>query len=223
MNRAVRQRDQLRARLRLMVISDRVLAGGRDWLEVMARALAGGATAVQLRDKEATGGELHEMALSLRALAKRHGALFIVNDRADVALAAGADGVHLGDDDLPVEAVRKYVPRDFVIGRSADTVDEASTAEAAGADYLGVGSVFGTWTKREIIGEVIGTERLARVAAAVSIPVIGIGGVDAGNAGSVVRAGAVGVAVVSAIMSAQDPGEATLELLDSMSPIAGDR
>jgi thiamine-phosphate pyrophosphorylase len=206
-----------------MVISDRALAAGRDWLEVMGSALASGATAVQLRDKEATGGELHEMALGLRALSSRHGALFIVNDRVDVALAAGADGVHLGDDDLPVEVVRRYVPRDFVIGRSADTVDEASAAEAAGADYLGVGSVFGTRTKWEVIGEVIGTERLGRVAAAVSIPVVGIGGVDAGNAGSVVRAGAAGVAVVSAIMSARDPGEATRELLDSMSPMADDR
>jgi len=212
-----RQHQELADRLRLMVITDRRLAGQRDWREVTAAALAAGATAVQLRDKEASSGELYEMALAVRTLAESHGALFIVNDRLDVALAAGAHGVHLGDDDLPVEVARRSVRRDFVIGRSADTEAGARAAEAAGADYLGVGAVFGTRTKPEVAGEVIGGGRVARVAAAVSIPIIGIGGVDASNAGEVVRAGAVGVAVVSAVMGVPDPAEAVLRLLDSMS------
>ncbi|MGD2154305.1 MAG: thiamine phosphate synthase [Gemmatimonadales bacterium] len=207
--------EQLRRALRLMVITDRELAGDRGWLAVSEAALEAGATAIQLRDKQATSGELLEMALALRPLVERHGALFLVNDRFDVALAAGAHGVHLGDDDIPVAEVRRVVPRDFIIGRSADTEETARAAEAQGADYLGVGSVFGTRTKREVIGEVIGTERLGRVARAVSIPIVGIGGVSAANAGAVAAAGAAGLAVVSAIMAAPDPGAATLSLLES--------
>jgi thiamine-phosphate diphosphorylase len=195
-----------------MVITDRELAGDRDWLAIVEAALAAGATSVQLRDKNASSGELLELARALHPVCRRHRALFLVNDRFDVALAAGADGVHLGDDDLPVAAVRRVVPRGFIIGRSADTEGAARAAEAAGADYLGVGSVFGTRTKHEVIGEAIGTERLARVARAVSIPVVGIGGVTAANAAEVARAGAAGIAVVSAVMSAADPAAAAREL-----------
>ncbi len=198
-----------------MVITDRALAGARGWLAVVEAALAAGATAVQLRDKAATSAELLEMARDLRPLTHRHNALFLVNDRFDVALAAGAHGVHLGDNDLPVAEVRRVVPRDFVIGRSADTESAARAAEQDGADYLGVGSVFGTRTKKEVVGEVIGTDQLARVAKAVSIPIVGIGGVRAANAGEVAAAGAAGIAVVSAVMAAPDPGAATRALLES--------
>jgi thiamine-phosphate pyrophosphorylase len=204
-----------------MIITDRELAGERGWLAVTEAALEAGATAVQLRDKHATSQELLAMALALRPLVEGHGALFLLNDRFDVALAAEAHGVHLGDDDLPVAEVRRAVPGDFVIGRSADTEEAARAAEADGADYLGVGSVFGTETKKEVIGEEIGTEQLGRVARAVSIPVVGIGGVSASNAAAVAAAGAAGVAVVSAVMSAPDPGAATRSLLESWSK-AGD-
>jgi thiamine-phosphate pyrophosphorylase len=208
---------ELRSSLRLMVITDRGLAGHRGWLAVTEAALDAGATAIQLRDKGATSRELLEMALALRPLVERHGALFLVNDRFDVALAAAAHGVHLGDDDAPVAEVRRVVPRDFVVGRSADTEEAARAAEAEGASYVGVGSVFGTRTKKEVIGEVIGTERLGRVARAVSIPVVGIGGVSAANAAEVAATGAAGLAVVSAIMAAPDPGAATRALLESWS------
>ncbi len=196
-----------------MVITDRRLAGPRGWVAVVQAALEAGATAVQLRDKEATSAELFGMARELEPLVRHHGALFLVNDRFDVALAVNADGVHLGDDDLPVTAARRAVPRDFVIGRSADTEDAARAAESAGADYLGVGSVFGTSTKAEVAGEVIGTDQLARVARAVTIPVVGIGGVTPANAAQVAAAGAAGIAVVSAVMAARDPAAATRELL----------
>ena len=199
-----------------MVITDRRLAGVRAWLAVVEAALEAGATAVQLRDKEATSGELLEMAEAVQSQTNRHGALFIINDRFDVALAAGAHGVHLGDDDLSVADVRRVVPRDFIIGRSADTEEAARAAEAAGADYLGVGSVFGTRTKKGVISEVIGTEQLARVAAAVAIPVVGIGGVTESNAAEVARAGAAGVAVVAAVMAAPDPATATRGLLQAL-------
>ena len=216
MSASPRPIPDLRRSLRLMVITDRLLAGQRRWLNVVEAALQAGATAIQLRDKEASSGELLAMAEHLAPLAERHSALFLVDDRFDVALAGGAHGVHLGDDDLPVAEVRRVVPRDFVIGRSADTEDAARAAEVAGADYLGVGSVFGTETKKEVIGEVIGTEQLAVVARAVSIPVVGIGGVDASNAASVVQAGAAGIAVVSAIMKAMDPGAEARRLLEAM-------
>lgn len=212
----------LSQRLRLMVITDRGLAGRRGWLEVADEALRAGATAVQLRDKQATSGELLEMALALKPLAVANGALFLVNDRFDVALAAGADGVHLGDDDLPVSAVRRVVPRDFIIGRSADTEVDARRAEADGADYLGVGSVFGTLTKTEVIGEAIGPARLARVTASVPLPVIGIGGVTTSNAGLIARAGAAGIAVISAVMAAPNPGAAVRALLDAWSSAEAD-
>lgn len=211
----------LASALRLMIITDRKLAGTRAWLAIVDQSLAAGATAVQLRDKHASSGELLEMANALRPVVERHGVLFLVNDRFDVALASGAHGVHLGDDDLPVAEVRRVVPRDFVIGRSADTEEAAGAAESAGADYLGVGSVFGTRTKAEVIGEVIGTRQLACVASAVSIPVVGIGGVDAANAAQVTRAGAAGVAVVSAVMTAPDPADVVRALLRAMAEDVG--
>lgn len=203
----------LQRRLRLMIITDRGLAGERDWLAILEHALHAGATAVQLRAKEASSAELLEMALAVKPLVDRYEGLFLINDRFDIALASGAHGVHLGHADLPVRAVRRVVPRDFVIGRSADTEAAAAAAEADGADYLGVGSVFGTMTKKEVIGEVIGTAQLARVAASASIPIVGIGGVTGENAGEVIDAGAAGVAVVSAVMAAADPAAATKALL----------
>lgn len=209
-------RDRLARRLRLVVITDARLVGERDWLAVAEDAVTAGATCVQLRDKGATRGELLEMALALGPLVREHGALYIINDRFDVALAAGADGVHLGDDDLPVAAVRAVVPRDFIIGRSADTEVAARAAEDEGADYLGVGSVFGTRTKPEVIGEVIGVERLESVARAVSIPVVAIGGVTPANVDRLAGKGAAGVAVVSAVMSAPDPGAVVRQLLASV-------
>ncbi|MDP2577099.1 MAG: thiamine phosphate synthase [Gemmatimonadota bacterium] len=212
----MRQEDPgLGERLRLTVITDRQLAEPRRWLAVVGQALEGGATCIQLRDKRATGRELLEMARALRPLVDHHRALFLVNDRFDIALAAGAHGVHLGDDDLLVAEVRRIVSRDFLIGGSADTTEAGLAAEDAGADYLGVGSVFGTSTKKEVEGEVIGAERLASVASAVSIPVVGIGGVTAENIDQIARAGAVGAAVISAVMGADDPRRAASDLLQS--------
>jgi thiamine-phosphate diphosphorylase len=206
----------LRDALRLMVITDRRMAGQRSWTALVDAALDAGATSIQLRDKQAPSRELLDMARQLQPLCERHGALFLINDRLDIALAAGAHGVHLGDDDLPVAVARRVTPRDFIIGRSADTEEDARAAEADGASYLGVGSVFGTQTKEEVIGEVIGTEQLARVARSVSIPVVGIGGVTSENAGACVAAGAAGVAVVSAVMGAEHPGAVVRELLEAI-------
>lgn len=195
-----------------MVITDRQLAGA-DWLGTVETALSAGATAVQLRDRGASSGELLDLAEAVGRVAREHGALFLVNDRFDVALAAGADGVHLGDDDVPVIAVRRVTPRGFVIGRSADTVSAARQAEREGASYLGVGSVFPTSSKPEVAGEAIGPARLEQVARSVAIPSVGIGGVTGANVRRIVEAGAVGAAVISAIMGVEDPKSATAALL----------
>jgi thiamine-phosphate pyrophosphorylase len=189
--------------LRLIVITDRGLAAPRDVVAVVRSALQAGAPAIQLRDKLATARELLEQAVVLRELTRAHGALLFINDRLDVALAARADGVHLGPHDIPLGAARAAVPGNFLIGVSTDQPDAARAAERAGADYIGCGAVFGT-TSKDVSGEVIGPGRLASVVSAVSIPVIGIGGIDAGNVAEVAAAGAAGAAVIGAVMKAAD-------------------
>ncbi len=193
-------------------MTDRALAGSRNVADVVRSALAAGAPAVQLRDKEAGAAALLEQARELLVLVRRHGALLFVNDRLDVALAAGADGVHLGPDDLPVAAVRARAPRGFLIGYSTDDPERARGAEAEGADYIGCGAVFGTSTKPDA-GDVIGIRRLDEVARAVHVPVIGIGGITPERAFEVAATRAAGIAVVGAVMAAPDPGEAVRLLL----------
>lgn len=202
--------------LRLIVITDPDLAGPRGVESVVRATLEAGAPAVQLRAKDATAHELFEMAERLRALTTRYDALFFVNDRLDVALAAHADGVHIGPDDLPLEAARSAVPRDFLIGISTDDPEIAAAAERAGADYIGCGAVFGTDTKKEVGDEAIGPEGLRAVSRAVSIPVVGIGGITPTNAETLSGTGAEGVAVIGALMRADDPASVTRALLRSM-------
>lgn len=195
-----------------MVVTDPRPACGRPLPAVVAECVAAGASAVELRDKTATGRELYVTARRIRSVLRDTGALFLVNDRVDVALAAGAHGAHLGPHDLPLEGTRRIVPPDFVLGYSTDDPDQARTAAALGADYLGIGAVFGTATKRGLDDEAIGPSRVAEVLAAAGLPGVGIGGITAGNAAHVVRAGA-GVAVVSAVMGSPRPGDAVRRLL----------
>jgi thiamine-phosphate pyrophosphorylase len=186
----------LKKALRLYVIPDR-LVGAPLSLEEQARlALEGGATAIQLRDKPADGGELLEAAKRMAGLCRGYGALFIVNDRLDVALLSGADGVHLGQSDLPVEEARKLAPRPFLIGASAHTGSEAEKAEKDGADYLGAGAVFETGSKGG--ARVIGLEGLRGLKAAVGLPVVAIGGISLENLPGVMETGVTGVSVISA-------------------------
>ena len=199
--------------LRLIVITDRELAEPRAVEDVVDEILRAGAGAIQLRDKRASARTLLGQAIRLREQTWEWGALLFINDRFDVALAAVADGVHLGPDDLPVEAVRRAAPPGFLIGASTDEPEIARQVEAAGADYIGCGAVFPTSTKEDA-GEVIGVEGLARVAAAVTIPVLGIGGVTAERARRIAEeSGAAGVAVIGAVMAAEDPGAAVRQIL----------
>lgn len=195
----------LARRLRLMVLTDPRPAAG-PLPRVVEACLRGGASAVQLRDKGAGGARLLGEARQLAPLVRRHDALFLVNDRLDVALAAGADGVHLGPEDIPVAAARGVVPDDFVVGYSTDEPEAAAAAAGAGADYLGVGSVYGTSSKPGLEEEAIGPDRVGEVLRAAGLPGVGIGGITPENAAAVAATGA-GVAVLSAVMAAPDPEE----------------
>lgn len=204
----------LARRLRLLVIADADAAAGPSLVEIVRATLDAGAPAVQLRAKNVTTRAMTELALLLREETWAAGALFFVNDRVDVALAAGADGAHLGDDDLPLAHARRITPPGFLLGRSAESVPAAIQAQQEGADYLGVGSVYLTASKTDA-GSPIGMSRLAEVIEAVSIPVVGIGGINASNAAAAFSAGAAGVAVIRAVLDAADPGAATRALLGS--------
>lgn len=199
--------------VRLIVITDRALAGPRSIVDIVTLATQAGAPAIQLRDKRATARELAETTRALLPIVRAHGARLFVNDRADVALATGADGVHLGPDDVPVAAVRRFAPPGFLIGCSTDSPEQARSAHADGADYIGCGAVFGTATKPEVGDEQIGPDGLDRVAGSVPIPVVAIGGISVDNVDLVAHTRAAGVAVVSAVMRAPDPGDVVRRLL----------
>lgn len=201
-------------RLRLIVVTDAALAAPHTVVEVVDQALAAGAPAIQLRNKGESARSLLTIGRELRVLTREAGALFFVNDRVDVALALEADGVHLGPDDLPVTAARRIVPEGFLIGRSADDTDVARRAVAEGADYIGCGTVFRTSTKVDA-GAVIGVEGLSRVARAVAVPVVGIGGITEDRAEDLANSGAAGVAVVGAVMRSGDVARTVGRLLDA--------
>ena len=203
---------ELAARLRLIVITDPEMARPRSVLDVVAAALAAGAPAVQVRAKDASARELLELGREILPLARRHRALLFVNDRLDVALALGADGVHLGPDDLPVAAARRAMPAGFLIGASADDPEAARRLVADGADYIGCGAVYATTTKQDA-GDVIGLEGLDLVAHAVDVPVVGIGGITVTRSIEVATTAAAGVAVVGAVMAAGDIAAAVKGLL----------
>lgn len=199
----------------LHVITDRRAAGERSILDVVRAALRGGATVVQLREKEATTRQMIELGRALHAITRPAGVPLIVNDRLDVALAVEAEGAHVGVDDMPVPLARRLLGPGRLLGYSPKTVEDARQGEREGADYLGVGDVFGTPSKADA-GEPIGLEGLAAVAKAVSIPVVAIGGIAAHNAAATVRSGAAGVAVISAVMGAEDPETAARRLLQAV-------
>lgn len=188
-------------------------SAGRSTMEVVEPAIDGGIDVIQLREKGTTARSRYELGTEVRKRTREAGVAFLVNDRVDLAMALEADGVHLGQSDLPVSAARDLLGPEAVIGCSTSTVAEAEKAVADGADYLGVGAIYQTDSKdipEEELG--VGPERISTIADAVSVPVIGIGGITPDNAGSVVRAGATGVAVITAITAADDPQAATEKL-----------
>jgi thiamine-phosphate pyrophosphorylase len=207
--------DTLAARLRLVVLTDPNCGPNRSLLDVVRASLRGGAPAVQIRAKEGEARDILELARALRQETTKAGALLFVNDRVDVALAADADGAHVGDDDIPLEAARRISPRGFILGRSVNTAAEALTAMRHGADYLGVGPVFGTPSKSDA-GDAIGAEGIASVRSVTTLPIVAIGGLDLTNSSEIATAGADGVAVIRAVMLADDPEDATRRLLSAI-------
>lgn len=199
--------------LGLYVITDEKVAGGRSHAAIARQAALGGADAIQLRDKSCSQKELLRAARELRAITREYGILFIVNDRLDVALAAGADGVHLGPGDMRAGTARQLAPPGFVIGVSVGTAGEALRAESEGADYVALSPVFSTASKDDA-GPGLGLGRLREIRRAVSLPVVAIGGINRQNVRDVIAAGADGIAVISAVVAAPDIAAAARELKD---------
>lgn len=201
-----------RLELGLYVILDRTASRGRDLRETLEGVIAGGGRLVQFREKEWPSGRCLPLLEDLRRRAREAGVGFVVNDRLDLALAVEADGLHVGQDDLPAPVARRLLPSSMFLGVSSHSVEQARKAQEDGADYVAVGSIFPTATKPEF--ELVGLSLLRAVRREVTAPLVAIGGISAENAAEVIRAGADGVAVVSAVCGARDPAEATRLLLE---------
>ncbi|MDU4961079.1 MAG: thiamine phosphate synthase [Sporomusaceae bacterium] len=195
----------------LYLVTDRRLLAGADLAAAVEQAILGGVTLVQLREKDASSRDFYQQAVSVKAITTKYGVPLIINDRADIALAVDADGLHIGDEDLPLPAARRLLGPRKLIGVSAATLAEAKATEAGGADYLGVGAVFPTATKNN--ADSVSLDDLRRITAAVSIPVVAIGGINETNISRVMTAGVAGAAVVSAIIGRPDPCQAARQLL----------
>jgi thiamine-phosphate pyrophosphorylase len=192
----------------LCVITDE----NRCPVELARMALEGGARMLQLRRKNASGNELFSWAIRIQELCRQNDAIFVVNDRVDIAMAMQADGVHLGQEDLPAATARAMLGPEVLLGVSVSNVEEARRAHADGADYLGLGHIFPTVSK-EKPDPPLGIAMIEPVRKAVDLPIVAIGGIDADNASEVIRAGASGLAVISAVASAENPIDATRELI----------
>ena len=199
--------------IRFMVVTDPTPACGRPLLQVVEECLEAGAPAIQLRDKTASDLKLYDLAMQVGDRTRHYGALLIINDRFDVALAAGADGVHLGPEDIPVETVRMHSDEHFLIGYSTDDPVSGMLAASAGADYLGVGAVFGTSSKPGLADESIGIERVTQVLHSAGLPGVGIGGLSPDNASELFETGA-GVAALSSVVHARHPGDVVRRFLE---------
>lgn len=190
---------------------------GRDLVYVAREAIAGGADVIQLRDKESSDREIVEAGRAIRKAVGRDKAVFIVNDRPDIALAVDADGVHLGQDDLPVTAARSILGKDKIIGLSTHSLEQAAEAQNSGADYIGIGPIFSTPTKPGY--KAVGLELIKKVKEMNGIPFVAIGGIDESNIDDIIAAGGLRVAVVRAVCGAEDIREAAKRLKDKLAKI----
>lgn len=187
----------------LYVITGEQFYPNRHYMDVIEEAIQGGADIIQLREKKKSKKEMLDMAKNIRALTSKYNVLFIVNDHLDIALAVDADGLHLGQDDLPLQEARRLLGPDKIIGVSTHALSEALEAEQNGADYIGVGPVYATNTKEDVV-DPVGLQYVQEVSQNVSIPFVAIGGIKEHNVRDVLQAGAKRVCVVSAIVGAED-------------------
>ena len=204
--------NEIRHGMLLYAVTDQSwLKEGQSLLSVCEDVLANGATFLQIREKDLNKNSFETEAAKLKALCAKHNVPFVVNDSVEIALAIEADGVHVGQSDIRGRDIRSLIGQDKILGISAGSVAEAVAAEHAGADYIGVGAVFGTSTKKN--ARHLTVEKLKEISSSVSIPVVAIGGINAKNLMELRGSGVDGVAVVSAIFAAEDPGSATARLL----------
>ena len=203
----------MKNQLKLYLVTDRSLSSGRSLEEVVSEAVAGGVTMVQLREKDASTGEFVELAFRLKEILKPYNVPLIINDRVDVALAVDAEGLHIGQSDMPYEIARKLLGPDKIIGLSVENMDDLLEANRLDVDYVGISPVYGTPTKTDT-AEPFGLEGLRRAVALSDHPTVAIGGMNAGTIADVIAAGTDGVAVVSAICPADSPRSAAKELLE---------
>ena len=211
--------ETLRQQLQLYLVTDASLCAGRSLCDVVLAAVQGGVRCVQLREKTACTRDFLAQAQALVAVLRPHGVPLLINDRVDIALAAGAQGVHLGQSDMPVAAARALLPAGALIGWSVETLDDVARAATLPLDYLGVSPVFASTTKTDTAAP-WGLAGLRAARAATSLPLVAIGGLQAENAAAVRAAGADGIAVVSAILAAPDAAQAAAALAAAMVPAA---
>jgi thiamine-phosphate pyrophosphorylase len=208
--------------LQLYLVTDRSFVNNGNSFETsIEQAIQGGVTIVQLREKELSSNEFYNLALRVKKITTKYNIPLIINDRLDVALAINADGVHVGQNDLPASVVRDILGPDKVLGISAATLQEARVAEINGADYIGVGAFFSTQTKSDT--REVTLLQLKAIRQNVSIPIVAIGGINLLNASSVFENGADGIAVVSAILRGQNPYEAAIQLKEITSKYSGNK
>ena len=198
----------------LYAVTDRAWLRGQTLPEQAEAAIRGGATCIQLREKELDGDAFLQEAMEMKALCSRYGVPLFINDNVDVAIACRADGVHIGQHDAPAAEVRRRIGPDMMLGVSAQTVEQALKAQADGADCLGVGAVFSTGTKPD--ADDVSRDTLKAICGAVNIPVVAIGGINRDNIRALAGSGIDGVAVVSAIFAAEDIEQAARELRDTV-------
>jgi len=198
----------------LYIVLDHEALGGRGEMEVARQAISGGAKVIQLRDKQRGKREILAVATELRQLCAQFEVLFIVNDYLDIALASDADGLHLGQSDLPLSAARRLLPQDKILGCSTTSPQEALQAQAEGADYIAVGSIYPSTSKEGT--KVVGLKTLRQIKEAVSLPIVAIGGINEENAAAVIEAGAFSLAVISAVLGAEEAEEATRKLANKI-------
>ncbi|MBB4038002.1 thiamine-phosphate pyrophosphorylase [Dysgonomonas hofstadii] len=197
--------------LSLYLVTDRSLSLGRTLSEVVEAAVKGGVTMVQLREKDCSGKEFYELAMLMKTLLKPYKVPLIINDRLDIALACDADGLHIGQDDIPYPIVRKLMGKDKIIGLSVENIEDTIEANNLDVDYIGISPVFSTLTKTDT-ASALGLDGVKEITRISKHPSVGIGGINQSNAKDIIHAGADGISVVSAIMSANDPSLAASEL-----------
>ena len=187
---------------KIYLVTDEKACLGKDFYVCIEEAIKSGVKIVQLREKNISTKDFYEKALKVKEICKNHGALFIINDRLDIAQVVGADGVHLGQSDMPIEKAREILKDKFLIGATARNVEEAKRAELLGADYIGSGAIFGTNTKDN--AKKMEMEELKKIVASVKIPVFAIGGININNVSSLKNIGLQGICAVSGILSEKD-------------------